>query len=230
MLGDRKKSAENEPVYPSNPRAPVNTNDRLERSARCPVTRWSGPHPGCSKPNGPPSSVSASDAGSGRGPRTEHAELVSFGIGQDDPGLVALTHVRQARTQGQQTTDLGIPVDRAKVEMEAILDGLAFRYAHEEKARQSVAGRPNLELVAGLVHDDPSEGLLPPAPERDWIVCINARLFPLQAHQTSVYVSPVYVELVDPPVRTGPIADQRSFRNRRCAKPKVQPKEGMLHP
>jgi hypothetical protein len=174
--------------------------------------------------------LSASHAASGRGPRTEHAELVSFGIGQDGPGLVALANVRQVSTQRQQTTDLGIPVSRTKVEMEAILHRLAFWYTHEEKARQSVGRGPNLELVARLVHDDPSEGLLPPAPERHWIVCINARLFPLQAHETSVYVSPVHVKLVDSPRRTGAIAEQRSFRNRRCAKLEVRPREGLLHP
>lgn len=105
-----------------------------------------------------------SDVGSERGPLTEHAELVSFGIGQDGPGLVTLAHVRRPRTQGEQTTDLGILVDRTKVEMEAILDRLAFWHAYEQEARQAVGGRTNLELVARLVHDDPSERLLPPAP------------------------------------------------------------------
>src|SRR5665809_11823 len=56
--------------------------------------------------------------------RTEHAELVALGVGQHDPGDVALADVDAARTKPDQAAGLGLLVifgGRCQVQVHAVL-------------------------------------------------------------------------------------------------------------
>ena len=57
----------------------------------------------------------------------QHAKLVAIGIGHHHPVDVALADVDSSRPKGDQTVDLGSPIDvlvRRDVEMQAVLPGL----------------------------------------------------------------------------------------------------------
>ena len=67
--------------------------------------------------------------GSGAAVRKD-AELVPLRVGKYDPALTALADVGVPGTEVEQATDLFVllPVGRADVEVEPVLDGLALYY------------------------------------------------------------------------------------------------------
>jgi hypothetical protein len=91
-------------------------------------------------------------------PRTEHAELVALGIGEDDPGFLALADVSMCGAEFEKTSHLAPLIVGAKVEMESVLDRLALRHSNEQQTRESVRLRSNLEVVWIVVDDHPAQG------------------------------------------------------------------------
>src|SRR5207248_10608510 len=59
--------------------------------------------------------------------RPEHAELIALRIGEHDPRLLTLSHVRSRRAECKQPLDLGVSVIWPEVEGQAILDRLRLR-------------------------------------------------------------------------------------------------------
>ncbi len=56
--------------------------------------------------------------------RAEHAELVSFWIGENDPRPLTLSNVDLRSAQREQAIDLKVLVVGAEVEVEPVLDRL----------------------------------------------------------------------------------------------------------
>jgi DNA-directed RNA polymerase specialized sigma24 family protein len=53
-----------------------------------------------------------------------------------------------------------------------------LRNRHEQQARHPIRSRPDLELVRGVTHDNPSQGVGPPSTKRDRIVSVDDDLLP----------------------------------------------------
>src|SRR5215213_8111867 len=83
------------------------------------------------------------------------AELVSLGIGQDEPAAAVLLAkvVQRLRTQGYDAFDLIIAgtVGRFEIEMDAVLHLLALGYLDEQQPRLGVRPDDHALLVPGLV-------------------------------------------------------------------------------
>lgn len=75
------------------------------------------------------------------GRRTQDAELVAFRVGEHDPRYGPLAHVRGPGTQTDQSLHLGIvgAVYGPQVEMQAILDRLAFGNSDKDKRRNAAS-------------------------------------------------------------------------------------------
>jgi len=63
--------------------------------------------------------------------RGKHAELVALGIGEDDPGHIALTEIDARRPQAEQSLDLRVAVAGPKVRVEPILHRFRRGHVHE---------------------------------------------------------------------------------------------------
>jgi hypothetical protein len=120
--------------------------------------------------------------------RSEYAELVAFGVREDDPGLITLSDVRSCSSQPEESLNLNVSVVGPEVEVETILGRLRLSYRDEQETWKTVFARPDLELIRVIVHDNPAEGLSPPTPERTRIPCVDDRLLPLETHETIVEV------------------------------------------
>jgi len=66
--------------------------------------------------------------------------------------------------------------------MESVLACLLLRNGHEQQARHPIRSRPDLELVRGVAHDNPTQGLGPPSTKRDRIVSVDDDLLPNEIH------------------------------------------------
>jgi hypothetical protein len=64
-------------------------------------------------------------------------------------------------------------IDQTEVKMECVLACLLLRNRHEQQARHPIRNRPDLELVRGIAHDNPAQGLGPPSTKRDRIVSVD---------------------------------------------------------
>src|SRR5438045_4378413 len=53
--------------------------------------------------------------------RRQHAELVALGVGEHDPGLLALSDVDPLRAEADEALDLRITIIRAEVKVQPIL-------------------------------------------------------------------------------------------------------------
>ena len=73
--------------------------------------------------------------------------------------------------------------------MESVLNRLGLRDGGKEQPRESVCCWSNLKLFRIVIHDNPSECLLPPTSQSSRISCVNDRLFPLQAHILNIGAS-----------------------------------------
>ena len=69
--------------------------------------------------------------------RAQDAELVAFRVGQHRPRLAALAHVGPPGAQGDEPGHLRLDraVSRPDVQVQAVLDRLAFRHGHEHERR-----------------------------------------------------------------------------------------------
>jgi hypothetical protein len=74
----------------------------------------------------------------------------------------------------------------------------AFSYRHEQQARHPIRSRPDLELVRGVAHDNPAQGLGSPSTKRDRIVSVDDDLLPNEIH---VAHSATSVSQADPRVK-----------------------------
>ena len=61
-----------------------------------------------------------------RGQRLEHVELVAIWVGHDYPADVALADADLPGSERLQPGDFGVLVGGAKIQVEPVLDGLAF--------------------------------------------------------------------------------------------------------
>jgi hypothetical protein len=66
--------------------------------------------------------------------------------------------------------------------MESVLACLLLRSRHEQQARHPILSRPDLELVRGVAHDNPAQGLGPPSTKRDRIMSVDDDLLPNEIH------------------------------------------------
>ncbi len=112
----------------------------------------------------------------------EYAEFVTLWVGQHDPRLLPLTHVRSGSSKGEHPLNLSVPIVRSEVEMESVLNRLGLRDGAKEQPRQSTWRWSNLEFLRIVIHDNPSECFLPPPSQSIRISCVNECLLPLQSH------------------------------------------------
>jgi hypothetical protein len=120
--------------------------------------------------------------GIGPNPSTKDAELIAFRVGEYHPRRVTLPDIGPPSTEGKETFDFCGLIDRTEVRMESVLACLLLRNRHEQQARHSIRSRPDLELVRGVAHDNPAQGLGPPSTKRDRIVSVDDDLLPNEIH------------------------------------------------
>ena len=133
--------------------------------------------------------------GIGPNPSTKDAELIAFRVGEYHPRRVTLPDSGPPSTEGKETFDFCGLIDRTEVRMESVLACLLLRNRHEQQARHPIRSRPDLELVRGVAHDNPAQGLGPPSTKRDRIVSVDDDLLPNEIH---VAHSAMSVSLADP--------------------------------
>ena len=110
------------------------------------------------------------------------AELIAFRVGEYHPRRVTLPDIGPPSTEGKETFDFCGLIDRTEVRMESVLACLVLRNRHERQARHPIRSRPDLELVRGVAHDNPAQGLGPPSTKRDRIVSVDDDLLPNEIH------------------------------------------------
>ena len=120
--------------------------------------------------------------GIGPNPSTKDAELIAFRVGEYHPRRVTLPDIGPPSTEGKETFDFCGLIDRTEVRMESVLACLLLRNRHEQQARHPIWSRPDLELVRGVAHDNPAQGLGPPSTKRDRIVSVDDDLLPNEIH------------------------------------------------
>ena len=76
--------------------------------------------------------------------RSEYAELVALRVPKNDPGLLALSHVRSCGSQREQSLDLGVSVVWSEVEVQAILRRLRL----ETDTKRSPGSRSAVDLIS----------------------------------------------------------------------------------
>jgi hypothetical protein len=111
-----------------------------------------------------PGKLLAPDLAGERLLRAYYAELVSLGVGQNDPGLCAcLPDVNPAGAEREKPLDLLFAVIRAagQVEVQAVLYRLGIGDRHEAHADRRVLVSPDDDLVLTLGEDLPVECLRP---------------------------------------------------------------------
>jgi hypothetical protein len=134
--------------------------------------------------------------GIGPNPSTKDAKLIAFRVGEYHPRRVTLPDIGPPSTEGKETFDFCGLIDRTEVRMESVLACLLLRNRHEQQARHPIRSRPDLELVRGVAHDNPAQGLGPPSTKRDRIVSVDDDLLPNEIH---VAHSARSVSQADPP-------------------------------
>lgn len=132
----------------------------------------------------------------GPNPSTKDAKLIAFRVGEYHPRRVTLPDIGPPSTEGKETFDFCGLIDRTEVRMESVLACLLLRNRYEQQARHPIRSRPDLELVRGVAHDNPSQGLGPPSTKRDRIVSVDDDLLPNEIH---VAHSARSVSQADPP-------------------------------
>jgi hypothetical protein len=115
-------------------------------------------------------------------PSTKDAKLIAFKVGEYHPRRVTLPDIGPPSTAGKETFDFCGLIDRTEVRMESVLACLLLWNRHEQQARHPIRSRPDLELVRGVGHDNPAQGLGPPSTKRDRIVSVDDDLLPNEIH------------------------------------------------
>jgi hypothetical protein len=70
----------------------------------------------------------------------ENAELVTFRVGEHDPGHVALADVGAAGAEVEEPLHLVFLVVGVEVEMQSVLMGFGVVLAHEQQRRNAIVG------------------------------------------------------------------------------------------
>jgi hypothetical protein len=118
----------------------------------------------------------------GPNPSTKDAKLIAFRVGEYHPRRVTLPDIGPPSTEGKETFDFCGLIDRTEVRMESVLACLLLWNRHEQQARHPIRSRPDLELVRGVGHENPAQGLGPPSTKRDRIVSVDDDLLPNEIH------------------------------------------------
>jgi hypothetical protein len=148
-------------------------------------------------------------------PSTKDAELIAFRVGEYHPRRVTLPDIGLPSTERKETFDFCGLIDRTEVKMEPVLACLLLQNRHEQQARHPIRSRPDLELVRGVAHNNPAQGLGPPSTKRDRIVSVDDDLLPNEIH---VAHSARSVSQADP-LRDIERASQHRLRARQRASP-----------
>jgi len=119
--------------------------------------------------------------------RRKDAELVAFGICQDNPRCITLTDVNTLCAMSDETSHLGVLVVGPEVEMQSALGLLALIKPHEVQPRHAIRPGADLELVSRGVDHNPTKSLGPPLPQGRWIDRVDNYLFPFQGHPPNLY-------------------------------------------
>ena len=108
-----------------------------------------------------------------------------FRIGQNDPGLVALSDVGVRRAEVDQAGDFSFLVDRTEIEVEPVLRcfGFGTRPNGGRGAGRATVGSRVFRIV---VHNDPAERDAHRRPQRLWIGRVDDELLPLGGFAWSV--------------------------------------------
>ena len=121
--------------------------------------------------------------------RAHDAELVSFGVGKDRPGLGAgLSDVYRARPERKKAVDLLIAIGGAggEVNMHAILDRLGIGDRHEAHADRRVLVDPDDDLILALAKYLPAKRLRPEPGQARQIMSINDDVVQSYGHVASM--------------------------------------------
>jgi hypothetical protein len=118
----------------------------------------------------------------GPNPSTKDAELIAFRVGEYHPRRVTLPDIGAPGTEGKETFDFCGLIDRTEVRMESVLACLLLRNRHEQQAWHPIRSWPDLELVRGVAHHNPAQGLGPPSTKRHRIVSVDNDLLPNEIH------------------------------------------------
>ena len=114
------------------------------------------------------------------------AELVAFGVRQDNPRLLTLADINMPCAMSHQTSHLGVLIIRREVEMQPALRRLALVKPYEVQPRQAIRLGADRELHLRGVHHNPTKSLGPPLPQGRRICRMNNDMLPFQAHPLSV--------------------------------------------
>ena len=108
----------------------------------------------------------------------EHAELVAFGVGQDDPGLLALAYVDATGAERDESGDLSglIATARIQVDVQTVLRSLRLKVWNENDWWG--AHRPSADLHRFLISPRrlPVQYGTPELAECLWVAGINDEL------------------------------------------------------
>ena len=114
--------------------------------------------------------------------RRKDAELVAFGVCQDNPRCITLANINTLGAMSHQASHLGVLVVGPEVEMQSALGLLALIKPDEVQPRDAIRPGADLELVSRGVDHNPTKSLSPPLPQGRWIYTVNNNLFPFQGH------------------------------------------------
>lgn len=136
-------------------------------------------------------------------PGGQDAELVAFGIGEDDPRFVpGLSDIDLARSEVEEAGHLGGLIPGPEIRVQAVLHHLPTGIPTEQESGQAIGARPDLDLVVVLVDDHPAEGFGPPAAERMRIGGIDDDLLLFEFHVQSIGAGADTAQLIGSPVST----------------------------
>ena len=113
-------------------------------------------------------------------------ELVTFGVRQYNPRLIALPNINTLCAMSHQPSHLGLLVIRPEVEMQSALGLPALIKPDEVQPGQAIRLRADLELLSRGMDHNPTKSLGPPLPQGHRIYRVNDYLFPLQGHSPSL--------------------------------------------
>src|SRR5262245_16006954 len=121
---------------------------------------------GTGSATGGPSSRASGTSSPNAGPlaRSQHAELVAVGIGQDDPADVALADVDPLRPERDETFDLGLLITVGgwgEVEVPPVLAGLRRDGGTAPRHLRAALRRLDRGLLVLITHQRPAQRVMP---------------------------------------------------------------------
>jgi hypothetical protein len=121
------------------------------------------------------------------GQRLEHVELVAIWVGHDYPADVALADADLPGAERLQPGDFGVLVGGAQIQVEPVLDGLAFGDLEEYQVGSDAIFRAALrwleaDLVFLLPGTAPAQRGFPEAGDPGWVGGVYAQALDAYVH------------------------------------------------